>query len=62
MHPPIHPPIPSSPLTPSHPHLFPPPARPEAAAAITRCTEAGVRIMMITGDSKGKEVSMLTDT
>jgi Ca2+-transporting ATPase len=37
------------------------PARPEAAAAITRCTQAGVRIMMITGDSKETAVAIARD-
>ena len=37
------------------------PARPEAAAAIARCTQAGVRIMMITGDSKETAVAIARD-
>jgi magnesium-transporting ATPase (P-type) len=42
------------------------PARPEAADAINKCREAGIRVMMITGDSKdtavaiAKEVNILT--
>lgn len=34
------------------------PARPEAAAAILRCREAGVRVMMMTGDSKETAVAI----
>ena len=37
------------------------PARPEAAEAILRCRDAGVRIMMITGDSKETAVSIAKD-
>lgn len=37
------------------------PARPEAAAAITKCKEAGVRIMMMTGDSKETAISIAKD-
>jgi Ca2+-transporting ATPase len=37
------------------------PSRPEAAAAILRCTEAAVRIMMITGDSKETAVAIAKD-
>lgn len=34
------------------------PARPEAAAAILRCREAGVRVIMITGDSKETAIAI----
>jgi Ca2+-transporting ATPase len=37
------------------------PARPEAAEAIQRCKEAGVRVMMMTGDSKDTAVAIARD-
>ena len=37
------------------------PARPEAAEAILRCREAGIRVMMITGDSKETAVAIARD-
>jgi Ca2+-transporting ATPase len=37
------------------------PARPEAADAIRRCTQAGIRVMMITGDSKDTAVAIAKD-
>ena len=37
------------------------PARPEAAEAINKCTEAGIRVMMITGDSKDTAVAIAKD-
>ena len=37
------------------------PARPEVAESILKCKEAGVRIMMITGDSKETAVSIARD-
>jgi len=37
------------------------PARPEAAEAIKKCTEAGIRVMMITGDSKDTAVAIAKD-
>jgi P-type Ca2+ transporter type 2C len=37
------------------------PARPEAADAILRCKSAGIRVMMITGDSKDTAVAIARD-
>ena len=37
------------------------PARPEAAAAILKCGQAGIRVMMITGDSKETAVAIARD-
>jgi len=37
------------------------PARPEVADSIKRCTEAGIRIMMITGDAKDTAISIARD-
>jgi Ca2+-transporting ATPase len=37
------------------------PARPEAAEAIRKCSEAGIRVMMITGDSKETAVAIAKD-
>ena len=37
------------------------PARPEAASSILKCREAGVRVIMITGDSKETAVSIARD-
>lgn len=37
------------------------PARPEAAEAILKCRKAGIRIMMITGDSKETAVAIAKD-
>jgi len=37
------------------------PARPEVPSAIKQCTAAGIRIMMITGDSKATAVSIARD-
>ena len=37
------------------------PARPEVPAAIDRCTEAGVRVIMITGDSKPTAAAIAKD-
>lgn len=37
------------------------PARPEAAKAIVQCREAGVRVIMITGDSKETAVAIARD-
>lgn len=37
------------------------PARPEAAEAIRKCTQAGIRVMMITGDSKETAVAIAKD-
>lgn len=37
------------------------PARPEAAEAIRKCTKAGIRVMMITGDSKETAVAIAKD-
>ena len=37
------------------------PARPEAAEAIAKCSRAGIRVMMITGDSKETAVAIARD-
>eukprot|EP01038_Epipyxis_sp_PR26KG_P009613 gene9613-12945_t len=37
------------------------PARPEAADAILKCKEAGIRVMMITGDSKETAIAIAKD-
>ena len=37
------------------------PARPEARAAIDKCRQAGIRVMMMTGDSKETAVSIARD-
>lgn len=37
------------------------PARPEVSAAIAKCKQAGIRIMMITGDSKETAVAIAKD-
>jgi magnesium-transporting ATPase (P-type) len=37
------------------------PPRPEAGNAIIKCKEAGVRIMMMTGDSKETAISIAKD-
>jgi len=37
------------------------PARPEVSTAITKCKQAGIRIMMITGDSKETAVAIAKD-
>jgi len=37
------------------------PARPEVAASINECTEAGIRVMMITGDAKDTAVAIAKD-
>jgi Ca2+ transporting ATPase len=34
------------------------PPRPEVAACITRCHQAGIRVVMITGDNKGTAVAI----
>lgn len=34
------------------------PPRPEVAACITRCSQAGIRVVMITGDNKGTAVAI----
>jgi magnesium-transporting ATPase (P-type) len=38
------------------------PARPEVREAISKCTAAGIRVMMITGDSKDTAVAIARDT
>lgn len=37
------------------------PARPEAAAAMDRCRQAGIRVMMMTGDSKETAIAIAKD-
>jgi Ca2+-transporting ATPase len=37
------------------------PARPEVADSINKCTEAGIRVMMITGDAKDTAVAIARD-
>eukprot|EP00547_Thalassionema_nitzschioides_P004173 CAMPEP_0194213662 /NCGR_PEP_ID=MMETSP0156-20130528/14402_1 /TAXON_ID=33649 /ORGANISM="Thalassionema nitzschioides, Strain L26-B" /LENGTH=1041 /DNA_ID=CAMNT_0038941743 /DNA_START=244 /DNA_END=3369 /DNA_ORIENTATION=- len=37
------------------------PARPEVADSINRCTEAGIRIMMITGDARDTAIAIARD-
>ena len=37
------------------------PARPEVAASIIKCTNAGIRVMMITGDAKDTAVAIARD-
>jgi len=37
------------------------PARPEVADSINECTDAGIRVMMITGDAKDTAVSIARD-
>jgi len=37
------------------------PARPEVAESIKKCTEAGIRVMMITGDAKDTAVAIARD-
>ena len=38
------------------------PARPEVRQSIDKCTQAGIRVMMITGDSKDTAVAIARDT
>ena len=37
------------------------PARPEVADSINQCTEAGIRVMMITGDAKDTAIAIAKD-
>ena len=38
------------------------PVRPEVAPAIADCQTAGIRVIMITGDSKGTAISIAKET